>query len=136
MSTKNKNITYIIIAISLILSLLITFFNYKFRNLTPDTNILVLYISTYLISPIFAGGIAFYSYKRIRIEKNKILKIGDIISIIIGVFILVLTFVSIFIKNENILHSVSALWIFLIISIFIEGIIRVIFLIKRRRTTN
>lgn len=134
MSTKNKNITYIIIAIIFILSLLITFFNYKFRNLTPDTNILVLYISTYLISPIFAGGIAFYSYKRIRIEKNKILKIGDIISIIIGVFILILTYISIFIKNKNILHSVSALWIFLVISIFIEGIIKAIFLSKRSGT--
>ncbi len=102
MSTKDKNIIYIIIAL-IILSLLITFFNYKFLYLNPDADNLLSDLPTALLSTIVASGIVFYSYYRLRIEKIKILKIGEIISIIIGVSFLVLTFVSIFTKNENIL---------------------------------
>jgi len=133
MSTKDKNIICIIIAL-IILSLLITFFNYKFRYLNPDADNLVSDPSTTLLSTIIASGIVFFSYYRLRIEKIKILKIGEIISIIIGVFVLVLTFVGIFTKNENILNAVDWLLLLLVISMFIEGIIRAIFLIKRRRT--
>ena len=131
MSTKNKNITYIIIAFFIILSLLITFFNYKFLYLNPDAGNLLSDLPTGLLSTIAASGIVFYSYYRLRIEKIKILKIVEIISIIIGVSFLVLTFVSIFTKNENILNAVGWLSLLLVISIFIEGIIRTIFLCKK-----
>jgi len=131
MSTKNKNITYIVIAISFILSLLITFFNYKFLYLNPDAGNLLSDLPTDLLSTIVVSGIVFYSYYRLRIEKIKILKIGEIISIIIGVSFLVLTFVGIFTKNENILNAVDWLLLLLVISIFIEGIIRAIFLCKK-----
>ena len=125
---KNQKTIYIIIAIFFVLSLLITFFNYKFRYLNPDADNLVLDLLTDLLSPIIVFGITFYSYYRLRFEKVKILKIGEIISIIIGVSFLVLTFVSIFTKNENILNAVDWLLLLLVISIFIEGIIRAIYL--------
>ena len=128
MNVKNQKTIYIIIAIFFVLSLLITFFNYKFRYLNPDADNLVLDLLTDLLSPIIVFGITFYSYYRLRFEKVKILKIGEIISIIIGVSFLVLTFVSIFTKNENILNAVDWLLLLLVISIFIEGIIRAIYL--------
>lgn len=128
---KNKNAPYIIILIIFIVNLLILFVNYNYRNLSIDAKNLFLYISSYFIIPVFAVGIVFYSYNRIRIEKIKILKICDIISVVIGVFILFFTFISIFIKNENIIYSVGALCIFFMINAFIKGISKAIILSLR-----